>query len=380
MNSGIQRFSKKYLYICLIFVAVVSWWGCSSTIHHEEPSAAEFSLTAEPWHEADSLFRCDKRWLGGDGAYSVDLGKERVLWLFGDSFIDPEESGERKNAIVVRNSLALQMGYNPSKASMNFYWGVKDQRPASFFHEQGHFWFWPGGGVRIRDVLLIFLMKMQPGENVLGFESAGFSAVLIDNPDLSPEKWNLKWLDIPRNDLGVVIGSGSVIHIGKYVYAFGTDEDDQDVYLVRWIVSDVVSGDLSNIQWWGGRGIEWVDSDYISGKPEPVFSQGQMEFTVHYEHSLRSFMQIQTLSMTDSRLAYRLAADITGPWSVMTPFYVPAEMTDKDLLVYAGKAHDILSGADLVFTYAVNTTKTKRLLSDKTIYYPVFVKGSGFLR
>ena len=27
------------------------------------------------------------RWLGGDGAYSIDLGGDRTLWLFGDSFI-----------------------------------------------------------------------------------------------------------------------------------------------------------------------------------------------------------------------------------------------------------------------------------------------------
>lgn len=39
------------------------------------------------WPEADKLFRSDPRWLGGDAAYSVDLGHGRVPWLFGDSFI-----------------------------------------------------------------------------------------------------------------------------------------------------------------------------------------------------------------------------------------------------------------------------------------------------
>ena len=44
-------------------------------------------LHAEPWPEADALFRSDPRWLGADDAYSVDLGGRRVLWLFADTFV-----------------------------------------------------------------------------------------------------------------------------------------------------------------------------------------------------------------------------------------------------------------------------------------------------
>jgi hypothetical protein len=40
---------------------------------------------AEPWPEADALFRGDAHWVGGDGCYSIDLGDGRVLWTFGDS-------------------------------------------------------------------------------------------------------------------------------------------------------------------------------------------------------------------------------------------------------------------------------------------------------
>ena len=44
-------------------------------------------IDAEPWPEADELFRSDPHWLGSDDAYSIDLGDGRVLWLFGDTFI-----------------------------------------------------------------------------------------------------------------------------------------------------------------------------------------------------------------------------------------------------------------------------------------------------
>ena len=48
---------------------------------------------ASAWPEADRLFRCKLRWIGGDGAYTIDLGSERTLWLFADSVVDPEASG-----------------------------------------------------------------------------------------------------------------------------------------------------------------------------------------------------------------------------------------------------------------------------------------------
>lgn len=77
------------------------------------------------WPEADLLFQRDQYWVGGDGAYSVDLGEGRVLWLFGDSWIDPRGMGSREGATMVSNSLALQNGYDPSQATAEFYWGQR---------------------------------------------------------------------------------------------------------------------------------------------------------------------------------------------------------------------------------------------------------------
>jgi hypothetical protein len=46
--------------------------------------------------------------VGGDGASSVDLGDGRILWLFGDSWIDPAGPGVRQGARMVSNSVAIQ--------------------------------------------------------------------------------------------------------------------------------------------------------------------------------------------------------------------------------------------------------------------------------
>lgn len=367
---------KHGILACLIFIAIISWWGCASYLPADSPAPPEISINTVPWPKADALFHGDQHWLGGDGAYSIDLGGNRVLWLFGDSFIDPGMTRDRMSATVVRNSLAVQRGYDPSTASITFYWREQDHRPSSFFGNGDALWFWPGGGARLRDVLIIFLMKIQPSGNDLGFEAAGFSAVLIDNPDSPPPDWHVRWIPTPENKFGIIVGSASVLALDEYLYAFGADTLVRDVYLARWKITDVEMGNLLNISWWTGKSGRWLQNKELTEKPLPIFSQGQMEFTVHYEPSLECFLQIQTISLADPRLGFRTAPQITGPWSHLEPFFKPGQMGDADLLIYAGKAHHDLSGADMVFTYAVNSTSMDRLVRDAGIYYPVFLKGS----
>src|SRR5690606_24624691 len=80
-------------------------------------------VSARAWPEADVLFHRDARWLGGDAAYSVDLGDERTLWLFGGSFVATSERHVRGESTMVRNSVAVQTGAVPVTACMAFGWG-----------------------------------------------------------------------------------------------------------------------------------------------------------------------------------------------------------------------------------------------------------------
>src|SRR5882724_13104279 len=113
-------------------------------------------MDARPWPEASALFLNDSTWLGGDGAYSVDLGSKRVLWLFGDSSIATSSARRRSESYFIRNSVALQTGYDPTHAFMRFYYGRQDNHPSSFVPEDGAYWFWPGHGIRLEGLLLLF--------------------------------------------------------------------------------------------------------------------------------------------------------------------------------------------------------------------------------
>jgi hypothetical protein len=150
-------------------------------------------VTASSWPEADRLFHADPRWLGADGAYTVDLGGERTLWMFGDTFLARVPGGTTDGAFFLRNTVAVQTGRDPSRALMAFFWGTdRDGGPRSFIAQDGAEWFWPGGGARLGAALLLFYGRVRtPSGDTSGFEAAGWRAIVVDDPDDDPSAWTM---------------------------------------------------------------------------------------------------------------------------------------------------------------------------------------------
>jgi serine/threonine protein kinase len=329
------------------------------------------------WPEADQLFRQDPYWVGADGASSVDLGNGKFLWLFGDTRIDQTGRHSRKNSRFIRNSIAIQTGYDPTKASITFYWRKnKAGEPSSFFPERGDEWYWPGHGIRLENQLLLFLMRVRGTKTGLGFEHSDYDAVMVSNPDENPIDWNIRWLDTPANDLGIAIGSSSVLKMDEYVYAFGSREPivPHPMYVVRWPIQEVLNGDLSGIQWWTGSYTGWKRQAQIDEEPEPAFREGQSDLSVHFDNTNKEFVCIQTVGFGPAILAIRKARELTGPWTEPEEIYRPPEMSREKIMIYSGKAHPQLVGANLVLTYCTNTFDLFEQAQDTTIYYPHFVR------
>ncbi len=359
--------------ICLLGIFLALW---PPTINAQElGQGPALCIEAEQWKDAEKLFRSDPHWLGGDGASSVDLGGNRVLWLFGDSFVNTGCSKSRRDAAIVRNTIAIQEGYDPTKAVIRFYWNTHGPKPGSFFREEGKTWFWPGSAIMLKDRLLIFLMWIKPAKNDLGFEPCGWKAVLVTDPAKEPPSWRIRHVKSPQVKEDVIVGSGSALIIGDYLYAYSACWKDNSVYLVRWPHRSAQNGDLLRIQWWAGPSSGWVEQTSKDLRPVPVFSDGQMEFTVHYEPRLKRFLQVQTLSFKDPCLSVRSSQTLVGPWSVPACVYSPPERATPSMLIYAGKSHPALQGAEMVFTYALNSTNEHMLLDDKSIYFPIVLKA-----
>jgi hypothetical protein len=326
---------------------------------------------ANAWPEADALFQGDLRWVGGDGAYSVDLGADRILWLFGDSLVARGHERARAGAAFLRNSVAIQTGRDPSRAFMAFYYRQDGSgEPHSFLPEQGAAWFWPAHGVRLGETLLLFYARLGASDDDLGYATTGWTAVLVDDPDDEPSAWTPQELALP-DTFGIALGAAALV-IGMDVYVYGQRGSDHDHYLARWRLSDARRGELGRIEWWCGDG-GWI-ADAQGSEPAVVIEDAAPELSIHYDARLGRYLEFETTGFGAAVLGVRTASLPEGPWSDIETFYRPEESFDEDAFVYAGKAHPELIGADAVLTYVPSSLDDDGF-ADDGLYYPRFVRA-----
>ena len=331
---------------------------------------------ASAWREADTLFHRDPHWVGGDVASSVDLGNGRILWLFGDTWIHPTGRGTREGATMISNSVAIQTGTNPAESRMDFYWGrTAAGKPAALFPDRGDERLWFGNGVRIRDRLVLFFSRTIRVAAGLGFDQVGWTAVMVDNPDAEPSAWRVHPLQTPANPLGILVGFAAILRQGDAVYALGSQNPvkSHPIYAARWPADKVHRGELMDPEWWAGDRLGWVP-DSATAPRWPLFENAQSELTVHVDAATGGFLAVHTQGFGEADVTMRAAPALTGPWTAPRMIYRPPEYTRPNVMVYAGKAHPHLTGADLVLTYATNTFAGAELVRDTSVYYPRFVR------
>lgn len=300
---------------------------------------------AAAWREGDQLFHRDPHWLGSDVASTVDLGGNRTLWLFGDTWVDPTGRGTRQGAKMVSNTVAVQTGANPATATLAFHWGATPTgAPAAFFPDRNGERLWFGNGIRVNDRLVFFLARVINTNAGLGFE-------------------------------GVDIGLASVLAMGLHVYAFGSPANvsSHSIFAVRWTAAEVRRGELMNPEWWAGDRLGWV-SDSSGAPRRALFEYGQSEQSIHHDTTTRRFLAVHSRGFGPADLVMRAAPTLTGPWSDACMVYHPPEYNRPNVMIYAAKAHPTLAGADVVLTYATNTFMFAEQLADSLIYYPRFVR------
>lgn len=368
------RAAARFVGLAAALVATVAGASaCSSG-----PPDAEVQAT--PWPEADALFHRDPRWLGADAAYSVPLGGERVLWLFGDTFVATSDAHARSESEMVRNTIAISTGLDPTSAEITFHWRLDDEgTPASFFAEDGDEWHWPCGGQRLASgALVIFLARLRPTPGVgLGFGSAGWRIALIDDPDFAPADWSVRTIEPPPQAFDAIAGT-AVTRDGEHVVALATRfEGIHRGHLVRFTEAALAAGDPSGAEWWAGaRG--WVRWDALEGEPAVVIDDAAPESSIHYDEREAAWIHVASYGFGATRVGVRRAPALTGPWSGAEIVLTPPESEREGAFVYAGKAHPELLSPDgaLVITYATNSFDFWELFrpSGEALYWPRFAR------
>lgn len=330
-------------------------------------------LEYESWQAADLLFRKDRLWRGGDAAYSADLGAGRVLWLFGDSFVGDGEGDTRSGRRMARNSIAVQHGYDPSCATIDFYYDDAGKEPAAFIAGSGDEWLWPGPAQKVGPVVLMMFTRLEKhGEGIFGFRAVGSESRFLLNPSQPPAEWDMKSTPLPDPPAGVKLSTGALLLHDGYLYAYPVVEPgSHDVYLARWSEDDVAGMDLTQPHWWTGSGWSALPEDAAA-----IVSNLQTEFSVTRGRN-GQFRMVSVDGFGATNIIARTASSPEGPWSEPRVLFRPPESGREFIFVYSAKEYPHDRSRDLVFTYCTNHHDFWTLAGDMDLYFPRFVRLAG---
>ncbi len=383
---------------------------------------AALSMEADDW---DAVFARTKGWTGGDAIYSIDLGRGRTLWLFGDTWIGSVADGRHApGSHLVNNTIAIQTATPgergcPGPATLpgriTFHWGPNDPKgkPAAWIvpdptrvkaHgiKPGGGWYWPGdgavvpggGGGRPRLVLFLHHIGRRSGNHgIWGFKGVGGALVVIDNPHDPADRWHVEQFDNPHavdTDMAaaspslrevswgaaVVFDSSGGSDDAGYLYLYGIKEThplNKQLLLARAPAVTVERFDTWRFRTaeggWSGRLSDAAPiADHLVNElsVEPVRIGGRPTFVM--THSEPVF---------GHRIFLRVADRPAGPWSKPIPVYqVPGVKRNPAYFTYAAKGHAHLSAAgELLISYVINSHDFKAMVADADIYRPRFIRA-----
>jgi len=350
--------------------------------------APTLKVDAVPAPEWERLFLSERGWIGSDCAYSVPLNRQRVLWLFGDTWVGEICGGKRINAfMVIGNTIAVQEGLDPRSAKVRFVFGPESDGKQTAFVKPPFamapsdigFWFGHGTAVGGRLCLFMSYIKRTEKGGVFGFRTDSSWLAEVSNAAEPPEQWRFTFHQVPFFLSGPerhVSYGAALLREGRWVYIYGVAEDPQTGPLNRGLlVARAPANHLSNFAAWmflhNGR---WI-KDWKAALPLPVRDIGT-EFSVSYLSALHRYVLVYSPSDLAPVIKVRWADKPTGPWSdAFIAYRCPDAEIGREVFCYAAKGHpELSSGNELLVTYATNSFQLKEVLENSRLYFPRFVR------
>jgi len=326
----------------------------------------------------DRMFRTKRGWIGGDSAESISLDRERILWLFGDSYLGREERGVREITGMIRNAAAIQKVKESGSSGLVFFPVTCPGKPRAFFLPDGREWVWPcRGAIRTASGLYVFLPKFRavPGRSDgFRFTPVGMLLARIINPDDSPDHWKIRSFRVPLS-LCTVAGGRSFGNPFRgndgHIYLAGMKEVDGGRFLLMARTSSERLEDFGSWQFRTSYGWRSSPKGAVS-----LCDHLGAELSVCWKPMLGSYLLVNTPDGLSDRIVGRIAPHPWGPWSRdVTLYRAPEARHESNLSCYAGKEHPELSAGkdEIVISYVCNADPVK-VHADPRLYRPHFVR------
>lgn len=339
--------------------------------------ARVFAQVAGPEYpsvQTDSLynrfFTCNSGWNGGDGAYSLLLPDERILWWFGDSFFGTVGPGRSRNGnlnTMVRNAFLVQENRHSENFTVLNPGHLKNTQSLLKYKDcnESERWYWPLGAAVCGNQVHMVLMRMKKvGEGMWGFASGAVDLALFTLPDLK-----LAALRYDKCPGDVSYGSAILEDDDGYTYLYGSSRTGLETHLH---VARVVGSDLTaEWEFWNGNVWQPEPSQYV------IHRQVSSMFSVWKEKG-RYLLLTQEPNL-GRKIFLAEAAGPLGPFvNERVVYEIPEAHGADGMLSYNAIVHPELSSGDTwLVSYSINPSSfwdnfSKPGSADK--YRPVFIR------
>jgi hypothetical protein len=328
--------------------------------------------------ELNEKFRPKAGWIGGEGAHSIELGNNRTLWLFGDTWVGAVKDGRRSQARIVHNSAGVQCG--PDAPCTFFVREDATGKPVDLVTpEDGRGWFWFQSGIVVRERLYLFMSQLdRPSSKIRPDRTPlGQWLVIVDNPQEDPREWCIRQVRMPfayfSRIRDVTYGSGAVVE-GEHLYVFGCDDAARQSSQNRLLIVARVPVDRIEemSQWKFLRKGRW-SRDFM--RADHIGAGMSSDLSISYMPGLKRYLMVYTEFDISNRIVARTAPSPIGPWSSQETLHSCLDAYgDQRLYCYSGKAHPSLSSdGKLVISYLTSSTDTWQVSMNAQLYWPTFV-------
>jgi hypothetical protein len=303
-------------------------------------------------HAFTEFFRRTNGIVACDGAFSVPLSDRRVLWLFGDSYVDCYRHGTVPCLFQVRNAGMVHQcdDLRNVRPLIGPHTGFKSLFKNATNEET---WFWPVTGYQHADAVYIYLTQLKKaGSGPLGFATTGqdFLAKMK-----FPELDDIAYLPLPfarREGHDIDFGGGFVKESGLYTYAFGHKR--RGISLTIYLARFASTNPQTNWSFWTGTA--WSDNP---GDASPIAKQDATSVTVCKvkDKFVMTSSEFSVACDQGKRIYMSVSDNAAGPYSPRKEIYTIDDTWQSHYpFFYLPVVHPELinSKGDLLLTYCIN--------------------------
>ncbi len=321
-------------------------------------------------------------WLGGDAGCSIQLGQNRILWLFGDTIIGKLDGGKRKVLFPhINNSIAITTLGSKNDMETQFYWNLRKGIPSSFFPRTPSgedIYYWPTNGLFLKETLLIFCYVVKgnfKGDYLDFWTTINTGLIVVKNPHEDPKNWQINYneLEVGNDDFGI---HSALYYRDTQIFLLGyvkVDGLNKNAFLAAVDGDEILRSKTINSLKYYNHKTRRFEIQMNSYEDFSLFTPGNTESSICYLENRKLFV-CTTYNPLSCKLCILTADEITGPWS--GPFVV-YENPDHVTMTYSFRIHKSLMRDEntIIFSYITSPyADIRNEAVDMKFYRPRFLR------